>query len=85
MIKKIRLIFILIFLLFSYSLAYGNNIEIRGSGGKLKGNKSFENLNKITKLKKSYNKIKNKTTLSDSLKNEENFFKRISNCEKKRV
>ena len=75
MIKKIGLIFIFIFLLFSYSLAFGSNIEVRGSGGKLKGNKSFENLNKITKLKKSYNKIKNKTTLSANIKNEENFLR----------
>ena len=71
MIKKIR--FILIFLLFSYSLAFGSNIEVRGSGGKLKLNKSFENLNKITKLKKSYNKIKNKNILSANIKNEEIF------------
>ena len=73
--EKFRIFFLIIFL-FAYQFpVFSLDIEVRGSGGKLKGNKSFERLNKITKFKSTHNKIKNKTILSANIKNEENFLR----------
>ena len=72
---KFRIFFLIIFLFAYHSPIYSLDIEVRGSGGKLKGNKSFERLNKITKFKSTHNKIKNKTILSTNIKNEEIFLR----------
>ena len=71
----LKILSILLLILFNQSISYSSDIEVRGSGGKLKGNKSFERLNKITKFKSTHNKIKNKTILSANIKNEENFLR----------
>ena len=59
----LKILSILLLILFNQSISYSSDIEVRGSGGKLKGNKSFERLNKITKFKSTHNKIKNKTLI----------------------
>ena len=73
--QKIKIFFFIIFVFIYFFPAYSLDIEVRGAGGKLKGNKSFERLNKITKFKSNHNKIKDKSILSASIKNEENFLR----------
>ena len=70
-----KLVFFTIIIFLKISLSFSFEIETRGLNGKLKGNKSFERLNKITKFKSTHNKIKNKTILSANIKNEENFLR----------
>ena len=71
----IRFFCLFLIILFNQSISYSSEIEIRGAGGKLKGNKSFERLNKITKFKNSHNKKKIKMVFSKNLENEENFLR----------
>ena len=73
--NKLSLFIFLIFLLFHHTLTHSTDIEVRGSSGKLIGNKSFEILNKITKFKKTHDQIKNKINLSKNVKDEEKFLR----------